>query len=163
MHQLFLLLPIRAIMVKTIAKDCRAMRKPTGKPVGRPSDCVPEKTIPILASIAKRIPYELAAEANGIDEGTFYNWMKRGKRDIKNKTESAEAEFFKAVRKTEENKITEHLDCINSMPERWQAQTWILSKRWHQYFSENTAIVKLHEELQAMRNDMEARNNEETK
>jgi hypothetical protein len=127
--------------------------------IGRPSDCIPEKTKPILDSISKRVPYKLAAQANGIHESTFYNWMNRGEADLKNGIKSNEASFFESVKNVEQQRVIEHNDCINSMPERWQAQAWILGKRWHEFYSDNAAIVQLNEKLDAMRRELESKTN----
>lgn len=139
------------------------MSKPTGKPNGRPTLCIPEITDPIIESISKRVPYKIASQANGVHDSTFYKWMDRGEADLKAGIDSNEARFFEAVKKTEQKKIIDHMEFINEAPERWQAHAWILARRWHEHYSDNTAVVQLHEKIDAMRREMEARQNEETK
>lgn len=130
---------------------------------GTHSKCTPERTIPIIESIRQRVPYKLAAQANGVHESTFYNWMMRGEEDLKNEFPSAEAAFFESVKKVEQELIIQHNQNINQSPERWQAQAWLLGRRWHEYYSDNTAVVQLHEKIDAMKREMEARQNEESK
>ncbi len=132
------------------------------KPMGRPKLCIPEITNPIIESIRLRVPYKLAAQANGVHESTFYNWMNRGEADLKEGVDSPEANFFERVKGVEHDLIIQHNENINQSPERWQAQAWLLGRRWHEFYSDNTAVVQLHEKIDAMKREMEARQNEES-
>lgn len=109
-----------------------------------------ERRAAILKDIADRIPYEFAAEANGICEETLYEWIRRGKRDRKNGTRSEYAQFSEDLKKVELQKIKEHLNAIKENPERWQAQAWILERRWWKQFSPNAAVLELNKRLERM-------------
>lgn len=118
--------------------------------VGRPSKFTKERTDAILKSISNRIPYELAAEANGICEDTLYEWIKLGRRASRAGIDNEYSKFSESLKKIEQEKIQQHLEMINNMPERWQAQAWILERRWWKYFSPNAAVVEFNKKLQAM-------------
>ena len=133
------------------------MSKPTGNPVGRPDKFTPERRQAILDDISHRIPYEFAAYANGICEDTLYEWLKRGFIDKKSGIESDYAIFSEDLKRIERNKIREHLECINSNPERWQAQAWILERRWWKHFSPNAAILDFNKRLDRMEAEEGAR------
>jgi len=120
------------------------------RPIGRPDKFTPERRQAILDDISHRIPYEFAAEANGICEDTLYEWLKRGFIDKKIGIESEYAIFSEDLKKIERNKIREHLECINSNPERWQAQAWILERRWWKQFSPNAAVLDFNKRLDRM-------------
>lgn len=118
--------------------------------VGRPSKFTKERTDAILKSISNRIPYELAAEANGICEDTLYEWIKLGRRASRAGIDNEYSKFSESLKKIEQEKIQQHLEMINNMPERWQAQAWILERRWWKYFSPNAALVEFNKRLDAM-------------
>lgn len=119
-------------------------------PNGRPDKFTPETRANILDSIAHHIPYELAAEANGISERTLYYWLSRGEEDEEAGILSEYAIFLQELKNTEQKKIREHLDCIDSKPERWQANAWILERRWWKYFSSNTAVIQFNKKLEKL-------------
>ena len=114
------------------------------------SKFTPERREAILESISNRIPYEIAAEANGICEDTLYEWIKRGRQDLKKGVDSEYSAFSEAIKRTEQEKIREHLEEINENIERWQAQAWILERRWWKHFSPNAPIVDFEKRLKRM-------------
>jgi transposase-like protein len=114
-----------------------------------------ERRASILKDISDRIPYELAAEANGICEETLYAWIRQGKLDKKNGIQSEFAKFSEDIKRTELKKIREHLDSINESPERWQAQAWILERRWWKHFSPNAAVLELNKRLELIESEKE--------
>jgi len=114
---------------------------------GRPSKFTAERRAAILDSISHCIPYELAALANGICEDTLYDWLKHGLEDISAGIDSEFAKFSEALKKIEEEKIKYHLQKINRNIERWQADAWILERRWSKLFSANAPIREMQERL----------------
>jgi transposase-like protein len=115
--------------------------------VGRPSKFTPERRDAILQSIRNRIPYELAAEANGIGERTLYEWIEKGQNHLLNEIDSDFANFAQSIKKVEQENIIQHLLIINGMPKNWQAHAWILERRWWKYFSSNPAIIDFQKQL----------------
>ena len=117
------------------------------------SDLFREAKDGIIESIRARVPYAVAAEANGVREGILYSWLRKGfsaKRDGK---PNAYTEFAQAIKKIEQEKITEHLNAVNATPERWQAHAWILERRWWKHFSPQAALIEMNKRLDAMDSD----------
>lgn len=123
-------------------------------PVGRPSKFTAERIAAILQCINDRIPYELAAQSNGITWQCLYRWMQEGCKDLEHKIDSEKAKFYEAIKRTEVKKIREHLENIHNNIERWQAQAWILERRWHKYFSPNAAVQEINQRLDEMELEM---------
>jgi hypothetical protein len=126
------------------------MGKRTGLPTGRPDKFTPERRAAILASIANKIPYELAAQANGICERTLYYWLEQGLDDQEKDIKSDYAQFLQDLKNTEQEKIRKLLDVIESQPERWQATAWILERRWWKFFSPNAAVIEFNRKLEQL-------------
>lgn len=134
----------------------RPRPKPNEKLVGSGRDAylfTPERREAIVDAIRHRIPYELAAEANGCDEQTIYAWIKIGKRDKAQGIESDYVIFSEAIKKAEMTKVREHLDMIAAKPERWQADAWILERRWHQHFGPNAQLNELNKRMAKLEMD----------
>lgn len=124
-----------------------------GNDVGRPTKFTPERRAAILKDIGDRIPYEFAAEANGICEDTLYDWINQGKRDRKAGINSDFAKFSEEIKQAELKKIRQHLEKIEQNPERWQADAWILERRWWKHFSPNAAVLDFNKRLERMENE----------
>ncbi len=149
-------------------------RKPTDLsqyeklPPGRPSKFTPERTAAIIDAISHRIPYEMAAEANGICFDTLYEWLRIGKSHQREGIESDYARFSEALKKAEMVKVRQHCDIISERPERWQADAWLLERRWHKHFSPNAPLVDLNQKMDKLldgepkrENGIEKRNEED--
>lgn len=121
--------------------------KPDPEPMGRPTKFTPERCADIISAISRRAPYQLAAEANGISERTLYSWLDEGARDLDNNIESEYAEFLQAIKRAEMQKVMEHTDMIAAKPERWQADAWLLERRWHKHFGANAQVNELNHRL----------------
>lgn len=117
------------------------------KDVGRPSKFTPERRADIIAAISRRAPYQLAAEANGISERTLFNWMEAGSNDLEQGIDSDYAEFLQAIKRAEMQKVMEHTDMIAAKPERWQADAWLLERRWHKFFGNSALLGELNQRL----------------
>ena len=115
--------------------------------LGRPTKFTPERRTAIIDAISHRIPYEYAAEANGICEDTLYEWIKIGKQHRKQGIESDYSIFSESIKKAEMDKMRGHLDIIAARPQRWTADAWILERRWHKHFSSNAQIGELNQRL----------------
>lgn len=126
------------------------------EPMGRPSKFTPERTANIISAISRRVPYQLAAEANGISERTLYYWLDQGADDLDNHIESEYSDFLQGIKKAEMQKVMEHTDMIASAPERWQAHAWLLERRWNKHFGANALLEELSkrvDKLQGVKNE----------
>lgn len=119
--------------------------------MGRPSKFTPERRADIIAAISRRAPYQLAAEANGITERTLYLWLELGAKHFDEEIESEYADFFQAIKRAEMQKIMEHTDMIAAKPERWQADAWLLERRWHKHFGSNANLIELNNALERLK------------
>ena len=111
---------------------------------GRPSKFTPERRADIIRDIANRVPYEYAAEANGICEETLYIWIAQGKKDCKEGIDSEHAVFFQGIKQAERNRIIEHNNNIANHVDKWTGDAWILERRWHKHYSTNAALNELN-------------------
>ncbi len=114
---------------------------------GRPSKFTPDRCGAIIAAIARRAPYAMAAEANGINPETLYEWLRIGKRHINDGIESDYTIFSETLRKIDLEKALELSDSIASCPDRWQAHAWLLERRWHQHYGTNAQLNELNAKL----------------
>lgn len=117
---------------------------------GRPSKFTPERCAAIVDAIAHRIPYEYAAEANGIAEKTLYIWLEIAKKHQDEGIESNYTVFLQDIKRAEMTRIREHNDMIAAKPERWQADAWILERRWHKHYGTNAALGELNNKLNTL-------------
>jgi transposase-like protein len=118
--------------------------------VGRPDKFTPERRLAILNSIANKIPYELAAQANGICERTLYYWLEQAEKDDEAGIHSEYVQFLQDLKQVEQEKISKLLKSIESKPERWQADAWLLERRWWKFFSPNAALIEFQKQLDRM-------------
>jgi hypothetical protein len=118
----------------------------------------PWREVAIIDAISKNIPYKLAAEANGIDESTFYAWMKYGKDDRKEGIESEFTRFSELVKKTEMEKIKQHVAYMEEGGKNWQARAWILERRWRELFGADAGIIaEILEEFKKLKEGQESK------
>ncbi len=116
---------------------------------GRPTLLTEGRAIAIIDDIYHRVPYVVAAEANGICEDTLYRWIKEGARDRRAGLDTPLSRFSEGVKKAEQKRIKEHLNQIANKPERWQADAWILERRWWKHFSQNAALLEMNRKMDA--------------
>lgn len=121
--------------------------KPAPEPDGRPTKFTPERCADIISAISRRAPYQLAAEANGISERTLFYWLEEGANDLDNNVDSEFARFLQSIKRVEMQKVMEHTDMIAAKPERWQADAWLLERRWPKHFGANAQVNELNERL----------------
>jgi transposase-like protein len=126
---------------------------------GRPTKFTPERRAAIIDDIAHGVPYILAAEANGITEECLYQWMRHGKADYEADIKSDFAEFFQAIKEVERNKLRLHLGKVSENVERWQADAWLLERKWWKHFSSQVPVLDFEERLKAI----EANKNKDAK
>ena len=127
------------------------------EPTGRPSKFTPERRAAIINAIARRAPYEFAAEGNGISEATLYSWLETGREHKDEGITSDYSVFLEGIKNAELSRIIEHNEKIASNVDRWQADAWILERRWHKHYSANAQLSELNRKLDQL---MEGENHE---
>lgn len=125
----------------------RAPKQYATEEIGRPSKFTPERRAAIVDAISHRIPYEYAAQANGIAERTLYNWLDLGEKHQLDGIDSDYSIFLQDIKRAEMTRIREHNDMIAAKPERWQADAWLLERRWHKHYGPNAQINELNQRL----------------
>ena len=83
-------------------------------------------------NITLGMPLKFAAEAVGITEVTFYNWIKRGENESKGRF----FEFAEHVKACKAKAVQLHLKLITKAATdgSWQASAWILERRHPEEF-----------------------------
>ena len=114
---------------------------------GCPPKYTPERLKGILDSISHRIPYELAAEANGIRECTLYAWINQGKEEKDKELDTPLAKFSEDIKRIEQKRMAGHLNKLKKNVKNWQADAWILERRWHKYFGSNVHLKEMEERI----------------
>lgn len=117
---------------------------------GRPSKFTPERRAAIVQSIRNRLPYQMAAEANGITEACLYMWLQTSRQHVKEGIDSEYSQFFHDIKKAEADRASEHLTKIADNIERWQGDAWILERRWYKHFGANAQVNELNRRLDAL-------------
>lgn len=130
-----------------MSKSSKEISNMPVKDIGRPSKFTPERRAAIIDAISHRIPYEYAAEANGICEDTLYEWLKIGRLHQKEGIDSDYSLFSEAIKRAEMQRMREHSDIIAARPERWQADAWLLERRWHKHYGPNAQLNELNQRL----------------
>ena len=115
--------------------------------VGRPSKFTEARRNAIIDAISHRIPYEYAAEANGICEATLHDWLNTAKAHRLQGIESDYTQFSEAIKRAEMQRMREHSDMIAAKPERWQADAWLLERRWPKHYGPNAQLNELNQRL----------------
>lgn len=133
-----------------MTRNARIKKPDAAKNIGRPSKFTNERCEQIIIDISKRVPYELAAEANGICEATLYDWLNTGKAHQLEGIDSEFTRFSESIKRAELNRVLEHTEMIAAKPERWQADAWLLERRWPKYFGNNVLLKELNERMNLM-------------
>lgn len=130
-----------------VKKSKKQIVPPVVLDVGRPSKFTPERREAIIDAIRNRIPYEYAAEANGICEETLYDWLRTARADRNAGIDSEYTKFSEAIKRAEMTRMREHSDIISARPERWQADAWLLERRWPKLYGPNAQLNELNNRL----------------
>lgn len=120
------------------------------KDVGRPSKFTKERCAAIIDAVSHRVPYELAAEANGIAERTLFYWLELGNQHQIEGLDTEYSDFLQSIKRAEMTRVREHTDMIAAKPERWQADAWLLERRWPKHFGQNVLLKELNERMNQM-------------
>lgn len=94
--------------------------------MGRRTKLTPETHERIIQAVRAGLTHERAAAAAGIDERTFYNWMKRGE----SSTRGIFFQFFQDIKKAEaEGELALVARIQRAASEgTWQAAAWLLER-----------------------------------
>lgn len=114
---------------------------------GRPSKFTPDRCALIVDAISHRVPYEYAAEANGITEKTLYNWIDIARKHQSEGLNSEYTVFLQDIKRAEMNRIIEHNNNISYHVDKWQGDAWILERRWHKHYSANAPVIELNKRM----------------
>lgn len=89
-------------------------------------------------NITLGMPLKFAAEAAGITEVTFYNWLKRGEAESKGRF----YEFAEHVKACKAKAVQLHLKLITKAATdgSWQASAWILERRHPEEFGRREKV-----------------------
>ena len=89
-------------------------------------------------NITLGMPLKFAAEAAGITEVTFYNWLKRGEAESKGQF----FEFAEHIKACKAKAVQLHLKLITKAATdgSWQASAWILERRYPEEFGRREKI-----------------------
>ncbi len=117
---------------------------------GRPSKFTPERCKSIIDDIYHHVPYEMAAEANGITLSTLYEWFKIGREHNAQCIDSEYSIFSEALKRAEASRVVMHTSKIADNVDKWQADAWLLERRWHKHFSANAGINELNQKLDTL-------------
>lgn len=123
----------KAIAVKseTQVKDAR----------GRKTLLTPEVEKEIIGAIALGVPVRDAMKAQGINESSFYEWLKRGSDELQrlernpdakpNPSEVLFSEFSKAVERAKSKAVGLHVGAVTNAAVRgdWRASAWWLERQ----------------------------------
>jgi transposase len=109
------------------------------------SKLTPQLQKEIGNNIKLGMPLKFAAEAAGISEATFYNWMERGEKESKGRY----LEFLEYIKQCQSVAVQLHLKIITKAASEgsWQASAWILERRHPEEFGrrENLNIKSKNE------------------
>jgi hypothetical protein len=133
---------IRGVMavIKPVAE-----KKPAGR---KQSIDTPEKVKGIIAAVARGIPIKIAAEARGLHESHFYNFINQGIVDLKEGDETVNAKLVKSFKTQQENFIAGCLDDIRASEKGHRGAEWTLERSYWKYFSSNSAVVEMQKQLE---------------
>lgn len=130
-------------------------------PGGRPSKFNAERCESIVNDIRNRIPYEFAAEANGISEATLYEWIAIGKTDRDNCIDSDYSKFYENIKGAERTRIKEHCTNIAEHVDKWTGDAWLLERRWYKHFGSNAPLMDINKKLEQLLEEKNEKRSEE--
>lgn len=106
----------------------------------------------ILQDLRDEVPYLHAAESNGVGYRTLLDWIEKGKIDIQNgENDSKYAQFTRAVREIEKNRIKHHISNIKREERSHKGSEWILERAFWKQFGK-TAEIELNERVEKLEN-----------
>lgn len=91
-----------------------------------------EEVIKKAANMIRAGNYQkVVAQALGVSEVTWYNWLKRGKQEANEGKDTLRAKFFKEIKRAEAEAIIRNVAIIQkAAATTWQAAAWWLERRY---------------------------------
>lgn len=93
----------------------------------------------LVAVLEKGVYLETAAAYVGVHKDTFYDWLKRGRRDITAGRRSLYREVVEAVEKAMAKFEVDGIDRL-AVEEQWQATAWRLERRFPDRYGRRTRL-----------------------
>lgn len=107
----------------------------------------PDRVKLILQDISDHVPYKIAAEANGIGESTFYDWLLNGARDFKAGIDSDYTRLVESLRTVERERIKDLVGNVRDSSNGHKGAQWTLEHVFWRHFSSNAAVIDFNERL----------------
>lgn len=104
----------------------------------------------ILADIKKGSPNKIAAEANGVAESTFYDWIRQGIFDLQHDVESEHAALAVSVRAIEQDEIQELRIKAKASDKGHRGAEWTLERAYWRHYSAKIADLEFDERLKKL-------------
>jgi transposase len=91
-----------------------------------------EEVIKKAANMIRAGNYQkVVAQALGVSEVTWYNWLKRGEQEANEGKDTLRAKFFKEIKRAEAEAIIRNVAIIQkAAATTWQAAAWWLERRY---------------------------------
>lgn len=119
--------------------------------MARPSKLTPDRQRAIVLAIASGSYCTVAALANGVDESTYFRWMKRGKEAPRDPDTDAPVipederycEFYEAVKEAEAKAEVLAVGRIQQAAAQgtWQASAWYLERKYPDRWGRKDHVV----------------------
>lgn len=105
---------------------------------------------------------DVAAQCLNIDEGTYYNYMKRARRELdEGLTDTLFIKFFQAIKKAEAEAEQKFLETIKKASiTTWQAAAWYLERKHRAKWATRTEIAHSGEVSVTIVDDVEGEDEE---
>ena len=92
--------------------------------------------------------WHVAASAAGLSRTTVYNWIRQGRRDLRNGLDTPEAQFAQEVEKADALGQIYHVNQILRASETsWQASAWFLERKYPKLWGRNRTESKKDKEI----------------
>ena len=123
--------------------------------VGRKCKLTPELSSKICKYIEDGNYAIHACNAVGINDTTFYDWLKRGDIDITDGKDSIFSQFLRLIKEAEAKGILKHVKNITKIASEgeWTASAWFLERKYPELFGkrvvepviENKILIQLRD------------------
>jgi NDP-sugar pyrophosphorylase family protein len=108
---------------------------------------VKERINAILEDMKTSIPYAIVAEKNGVAARTLFEWLARGRKELADNLDTNYARFAVDVKNIEFNVLKRHINEIENKADKWQANAWMLERRWQKYYSSSAALIEIERRI----------------